>query len=517
VSLLKRLRAIFPDPVFRYGAAFLAVLAAAALRWALQPLLGGGPPSPPYITFYIAVVVAAAIGGLGPGVFATVLGGLLGIGLATWPAETLRITTIAELVRLAIYLLSGLGISLIAAGMHKARRRASQEAEQLRRMAEELRLANERLVEADRSKDRFLAVLSHELRNPLMPIKHSVYVLQNTESDSETAQRARATINRQVDQLARLVNDLLDATRITRDKLELRHDRVDLRQVVSRALEDHRALFMERGIALRDEQPERPVWVKGDESRLSQVLGNLLHNASKFTNRDGTVEVSLEQRGEQACLRVRDDGVGISPDMLPHVFEPFTQAEQKLDRSAGGLGLGLTLVKRLVELHGGAVRAHSEGQGNGAEFTVVLPIDARPVAGAFAEPVAVRRASQRVLVVEDNVDGADILSALLRINGHDVRVCYSGSQALGEARAFKPDVVLCDIGLPQMDGYEVARALRNDPALNRVRLIALTGYAAREDHKKVIAAGFDEHLVKPADTEALERALNEPMERERTA
>jgi two-component system CheB/CheR fusion protein len=203
--------------------------------------------------------------------------------------------------------------------------------------------------------------------------------------------------------------------------------------------------------------------------------------------------------------------------MLPHVFEPFTQAEQKLDRSAGGLGLGLTLVKRLVELHGGAVRAHSEGQGNGAEFTIVLPIDARPVAGAFAEPVAVRRASQRVLVVEDNVDGADILSALLRINGHDVRVCYSGSQALGEARAFKPDVVLCDIGLPQMDGYEVARALRNDPALNRVRLIALTGYAAREDHKKVIAAGFDEHLVKPADTEALERALNEPMERERTA
>jgi signal transduction histidine kinase/CheY-like chemotaxis protein len=503
-------RAGLPGFVLRYGAALLAVLAAAGVRWALQPAMGVAPP---YITFYLAIVVAAAIGGFGPGLFATLLGGLLGIGLANLPVDKLQLGTVAEQLRLTIYLLSGLGISLIAAGMHNARRRAREEAEQLRRSTEELRVANERLVEADRSKDHFLAVLSHELRNPLMPIKHSLYVLEKVPSDAEPARRARASIERQIDQMTRLVNDLLDVTRISRDKLTLQRDRFDLRQVVSRTVEDHRAVFMARGIRVDARQPERPLWIHGDAARISQVFGNVLHNAAKFTRHGGEVRVSLEERDGQAVLRVRDNGVGISAEMLARIFEPFMQAEQGLDRGAGGLGLGLTLVKRLVELHGGSVEARSAGEGEGAEFTITLPLDTQPEAGADPEPRPVSRSPRRVLVIEDNVDSADTLRLLLRINGHEVEVCYSGAEGLGKARAFNPDAVLCDIGLPGMDGYELARAFRQDPALSRTTLVALTGYASREDRDRAMAAGFDRHLVKPSSIEELERVLNESRTR----
>ncbi|WP_119152917.1 sensor histidine kinase [Caldimonas tepidiphila] len=375
-----------PHPAARYGAALLIVLVAAAVRWALQPVMGVAPP---YITFYLAVVMAAAFGGFGPGLFATFVGGLLGIGLATMPLEKLLLFTPAEQVRLAIYLLSGLGISLIAGSMHRARGQAREEAARLRQTTEELRLANERLREADRSKDRFLAVLSHELRNSLMPIKHSLQVLDRAPPDGELARRARATIERQIDQMTRLVNDLLDVSRITSDKLDLQHDRIDLRQVVDRTLEDHRPVFEARDLRLEDRLPPHPVWLGGDAARLSQVLGNLLHNAAKFTPGGGEIRVILEQHDGRAALRVRDNGVGIPQDLLPRIFEPLTQAEGPAKPGAEvGLGLGLALVRRLTEAHGGSVEARSEGEGKGAEFVVTLPAEAgpKPIPGGNPAP-----------------------------------------------------------------------------------------------------------------------------------
>ncbi len=488
----------------RYGAALLLVLAAAGLQWALQPVMG----APSDVTFYVAIVAAAAIGGFGPGLFATAAGGLIGIGVATTPLDTLQLAAPLEQVRLAIYFASGVAISLIAGAMHTARRRAHAKARELRRISEELRLANERLLQGDRNKDDFLAVLSHELRNPLMPIKHGLYILERSGADAERAQRALQTIARQVDQMTRLVNDLLDVTRITRDKLALQRDRIDLRQVVSRVLEDHREVFAARSITLQERQPQQAVWVRGDASRLSQVLGNLLHNAAKFTARSGRVQVTLEQRDMQAVVRVKDNGIGISAQLLGRIFDPFAQAERKLDRGAGGLGLGLTLVKTLVELHGGRVQATSEGEGSGAEFAIVLPIDTgHAAAAAPVAPAAGTRERRRVLVIEDNVDSADILGMLLKTTGHEVDVCYSGDVGVDKARSFHPDTVLCDIGLPGMDGYEVARTLRREPALHGATLVALTGYASREDRERALAAGFDRHLVKPPTLDELEQVL----------
>lgn len=337
----------------RYGAAVVVVLVAAATRWALQPLLGAAPP---YITFYLAVVVAAASGGLGPGLFATVFGGLLGAGLVTWPTESLALDSPAELVRLAIYAISGVGISLTAEGMHRARRLASRDAEELRRQGRELTAANERLAQADRRKDRFLAVLAHELRNPLMPLKHSLYLIDHVPADSETARRARAVVERQAEQLTRLVNDLLDITRINHAKLDLQRSTLDLRVILSRAVDDHQPLFAQKRVVLRATQPAAPVWIFGDGARLGQVIGNLLHNALKFTPAGGSVHVGLELAGAHAVLRVRDTGVGIAPTLIDQVFEPFTQADQPLDRTAGGLGLGLTLVKKLVQCTAGRCR-----------------------------------------------------------------------------------------------------------------------------------------------------------------
>ncbi len=373
-----------------------------------------------------------------------------------------------------------------------------------------LRAANLRLAEADRSKDEFLAVLSHELRNPLAPIKNSLYVLERAAPGEAQARRAQEIIGRQVAHMTRLVSDLLDVSRITRGKFDLRRERVDLREVVGRTLEDHGSIFLARGIAVRAERPPRPVWVNGDAARLGQALGNLLHNAAKFTDEGGSVSVTLRQDGEAAVLRVRDTGVGIAPDLLGRIFLPFTQADRTLDRSTGGLGLGLALVKSLVDLHGGEVSAHSEGIGAGAEFTLRLPADASPVPSRAApERAGPSERARRVLVIEDNADAAESLKQALELDAHEVAVAFDGVCGLELARAFQPEVVLCDIGLPGMDGYAVARAFRSDGALRDIVLVALSGYALPDDVERARAAGFDRHLAKPADLAALERILAE--------
>ncbi|HVL35337.1 MAG TPA: HAMP domain-containing sensor histidine kinase [Burkholderiales bacterium] len=367
---------------YRYGIALLAVAAAALLRWALQPILGA---TPPYNTFFLAVVVAAAAGGLGPGLLATAAGAITGIVLALRPttqplAQPLMLNTAAEQVRLLIYLASGVGISLIAESMYRARRELKAEAEALREKSEELRQANEKLREMQEAKDRFLAVVSHELRNPLMPIAHNLHFLERAPAGAPEHREAMAIIQRQVEQLTRLVNDLLDVTRLGHNQLHLQKKPIDLREVVSATMEDHRAAFAQRGVDVVLALPDVPARVMGDVSRLSQILSNLLQNAAKFTSPGGKVEVVLEKRGSQAVLRVRDDGVGIPPDALDRVFEPFTQL--RADTPGGGprgLGLGLAVARSLAELHEGTLEATSQGADRGTQFTLTLPLEAAQV------------------------------------------------------------------------------------------------------------------------------------------
>jgi signal transduction histidine kinase len=373
----------------------------------------------------------------------------------------------------------------------------------------EHRRAEEALREADRRKNQFMATLSHELRNPLAPIQNSLYLLAHAEPGGDQARRAQAVIERQIAQLARLVDDLLDVTRISNNRVGLKYERLELNDLVRRTVDDYRTSFEQGGVHLQATLAPDPLFVSGDSARLSQVIGNLLQNAAKFTPRGGSARISVAPEmsdGPWAAIRVADSGAGIATDMLARIFEPFTQVDRTLDRSMGGLGLGLSLVKGFVELHGGTVSAHSEGPGRGSEFAVRLPIAgaAEPRAAAPPEVVTGRR---RILVVEDNADAAHSLRDVLELSGHVVEVANEGPTALAKARDFRPDLVLCDIGLPGMDGYAVARAFRSDPALAHVHLVALSGYARPEDLQLSAEAGFERHVAKPANPDALDELL----------
>lgn len=379
----------------------------------------------------------------------------------------------------------------------------------LRETEQRQRTLVEALREASLRKDEFLAMLSHELRNPLAPVRNSIYILDHAPCGSEQERRAKRVIDRQIGHMVRLVDDLLDITRISRGKIQLQRESIELVELVRRTVDDHRSVFERSEVALELQLCKGPVWVDGDATRLSQVVGNLLQNAAKFSGPGGHTRVSVDVASANALVRVRDDGMGIAPEILPRLFDPFTQAESTLDRSRGGLGLGLALVKGLVELHGGNVQAASAGPGQGAEFTIRLPIARSP---RRAEPLPGRSApphARRVLVIEDNTDAAESLKEALELRDHDVEIAHSGPDGLDKARAFLPDVVVCDIGLPGMDGYEVARAIRAEPALRSTRLVALTGYASPDDRRRASDAGFDRHLAKPPDLMALERMLHE--------
>jgi PAS domain S-box-containing protein len=372
-----------------------------------------------------------------------------------------------------------------------------------------LRLANQQLLEADRRKNEFLAVLSHELRNPLAPIRNSLYVLGRATPGSEQAMHAQAVIDRQAGHLARLVDDLLDVTRISQNKIRLEREPLDLNEIVSSTVEDHRSHFEKHGVALELRLERQRIDVNADRTRLAQVLGNLLQNAAKFTSRGGhaTLCTSLEPETRRAVVRLADDGVGIAPELRGRLFQPFMQADASLDRSKGGLGLGLALVKGLVELHGGEVRVRSEGPMKGAEFTVSLPLAPAAVDAPEAAHPSAPRPGRRVLIIEDNVDAADSLRDVLEFGAHEVAVAYSGSEGLAKAREFRPEVVLCDIGLPGMDGFEVARSFRADDSFRETLLVALTGYALQEDLQRASDAGFGGHLAKPPNIEKLQELL----------
>jgi signal transduction histidine kinase/DNA-binding response OmpR family regulator len=367
------------------------------------------------------------------------------------------------------------------------------------------------IQEGDRRKNEFLAMLAHELRNPLAPIRNAVQVLRMLGLQEPLLVQARDMIDRQVTHMARLIDDLLDMSRLSRGKILLKLERVDLVEVVRAAGEDYRRLLEANGLKVKVTLPDAPIPVHGDPVRLSQVMGNILHNANKFTDTGGEVLITLlrDEAKQSAVLRIRDTGIGMEAEMLARAFETFSQADSSLERSRGGLGLGLALVKGLIDLHGGTVRAHSEGPGKGTEVTITVPIDDRPETPK-ATPVmhGEETAVPRVLVIEDSPDTAESMRMLLNLSGYPVDVALSGAEGLDMARSFRPDVVLCDIGLPGgMDGYAVARAFREDPNFSSILLVALTGYGQEEDRRRSKESGFDAHLTKPMDFAELQQLL----------
>jgi two-component system CheB/CheR fusion protein len=394
--------------------------------------------------------------------------------------------------------------------------------ESLLQIRRERMRTTEALREADRRKDEFLALLAHELRNPLAPIRNAAQVLKLIGSENPKEVWAREVIERQSQHLTRLVDDLLDVSRITRGKIRLTREVVTVGAILQRAVESIRPAVDAQRQELVVSLPEEPLRVEGDRVRLVQIVANLLHNAAKYTDEGGRIALSASREDGEVAIRVRDDGIGLREELVEQIFELFRQGDDSLDRAQGGLGIGLTVVRRLVELHGGRVAATSGGPGLGSEFVVHLPLAeataARADGGdeptdeeAEAETIA-DRGGLRVLVVEDNADSAESLRLLLEMAGHEVRTAPDGAAGLEAAERFGPDVVLCDIGLPGMNGYELAERLRppaGEPGAGRpVTLIALTGYGDDASRERSRRAGFDHHLVKPMEPDALERVLD---------
>ena len=378
-----------------------------------------------------------------------------------------------------------------------------------KRLEEALEQRNIDLSEADRRKNEFLAMLAHELRNPLAPMMNAMRIIQMAGGDPETLRTASGMMERQIGQMVRLVDDLLDVNRISRGTIELRKARIELASVVAHALEAVRPQVEARGQQLHVSLPQRPIHLNGDPARLTQVVGNLLNNASKFTQEGGTIELVVARSGGRAVIRVLDNGIGIPADQIPLIFGMFVQVDSSLGRAKGGIGMGLTLVKQLVELHGGTVEAISPGPGKGSEFVVSLPMLPEP---PLTAPVGSRFGTapakpRRILIVDDDRDAAESLAAVLGLAGHLTEIAYNGPKALDRARAFLPEVVLLDIGLPEISGDEVARRIRREKWGAGMVLVAMTGWGHEYDREQSRAAGFRDHLIKPVRHEALIKLL----------
>ena len=419
------------------------------------------------------------------------------------------------------YLLKG---NLSPERLRRAIRQAVDKVQMLReleRQRVEVEQKNRELQQASAAKDEFLAMLAHELRNPLAASRNAVELIKRLGQGDDRFDQAVETLQRQVRHQGLLLDDLLDVSRITRGKILLRPRRLELGELVRNALRDHQRSMEDAGLTLEVETPETPVWISGDAMRLGQTLDNLLHNALKFTDPGGRIRVSLTvhegscgegqpETAHCAVLKIRDTGIGITAEMLPYLFDTFAQADRTLDRSRGGLGLGLAVVRGLITLHDGTVTACSDGPGTGAEFTIKLPLalECDPSDELVGEPAPETESGElRVLIVEDNRDAADTLCELLELSGYRVEVAYSGTLGVEAARQFVPDVVLCDLGLPGLDGYDVARRLREDPATAGARLIAISGYGQADDRQRSMEAGFDLHLTKPVDPAEVEKIL----------
>jgi signal transduction histidine kinase len=471
-----------------YGIALMTIAGASVLRWLLNPVLEDGGLA----IHLAAVIVVAWIGGVGPWMFAQVLALMIMILFFSPPQEQpdhpLRV-----LIGLGVFVFVGLSVALLSRSVRAAQRQA--------------RLTEQSLRDAHRRKDEFLAMLAHELRNPLAPIGNGLQLLQIAGEDAELREEACMMMQRQFEHLVRLVDDLLDVSRIARGKIDLRTEPLTLRVVIERAVEAVRPLIDGLGHRLRVELPPQPLHVRGDLVRLAQVITNLLTNAARYTDRGGeiTVSAAADKGGDWAVLSVRDTGIGIAPDVLPKVFDMFVQAEHGLSRGHGGLGLGLTLVKSLVHLHGGEVEARSDGLGKGSEFVVRLPLQKDAAAEAGDAPEADSPAVlRRILVLDDNIDAADSLARLLSLRRHDVRVAHSGLEALQIGTEFHPEIAILDLGMPGIDGFAVAKGLRSSANGSAIKIVALTGWGGPDDRQRTQATGFDHHFVKPITPDVLD-------------
>jgi signal transduction histidine kinase/ActR/RegA family two-component response regulator len=401
-------------------------------------------------------------------------------------------------------------IALIAESRAALARQAAQQATSLAEALDSarasLRQALNRVHEADRRKDEFLAMLAHELRNPLAPIRNASELLARTAPGDSRTQSIVGVIGRQVAHMARLVDDLLDVSRITQGRIELKRETVVLQDVIDQAVETVNPLMRDRRHSLQILTGSDPVYVHGDFARLLQCVVNLLTNAAKYTDPGGRILLELHGTADAALVEVSDSGVGIPADELPTIFELFVQVDRTLERSQGGLGIGLSVVRRLIEMHGGEVYADSEGVGKGSRFSIRLPRVEAPRAAQAKHP-ALQVPARRILIVDDNADAADTLAMMLQLDGHEVQAVYRGPEALERLGSFDAQAVLLDIGLPGMDGYEVARRMRQQSRGRALHLIALTGYGQPDDRARALAAGFDDHLVKPVSVDALTRVL----------
>jgi len=479
----------------RYGAAVGIVLLIAGVRALLAPLLGTQAPLLPFV---LGVFAAAYLGGRGPATLASVLTPLLAtFWFTNWPHDAPATQWLAHVV---FFLLIALLSSQL---MHELQVRSRAEREALNIAAQH----SQALSEADRRKDEFLAMLAHELRNPLAPIRNVGYVLAKGQADPATVRRSGQMIERQANHLSRLVDDLLDVARITRGRVVLECETVSLDSLADAAIESVQPMLGARGQTVVVRRPGARVYVRGDSVRLCQVIANLLTNASKYSPEKSSIVIAIDGATSDAMISVSDEGIGIDAQLLPSLFDPFLQGDRSLDRAQGGLGLGLTIVKLLVELHGGEVSAHSLGLGKGSEFKIRLPrVPApasveEPQAGTDKVPVRPRR----VLVIEDNVDAAESMRAVLNTEHHDVRVVHDGAAGLAMLEDFRAEIVVLDIGLPRLDGYMVAHAIHERFSLagRRPRILALTGYGSGEDRAASQRAGFDGHLTKPVDPRRL--------------
>jgi len=377
--------------------------------------------------------------------------------------------------------------------------------QRVRERTEKLVKSEEALRNADRRKDEFLAMLAHEFRNPLAPIRNVVELMKKPGVPDSTVNWGREVIDRQIEHLNRLVDDLLDISRIVQGKISLQETVLDITAVVHQGVEASRPLIEARGHQLLVTMPDQPVWVRGDAVRLTQVIANLLDNAAKYTDAGGRIQLSIDTSAHSVTFRVQDNGIGIPASVLPHIFDLFTQADHGIARTQSGLGIGLTLVKRMVEMHGGRIEAHSDGPGCGSEFLVHLPREVRSQQQQTTAPIATAgiQTPLRVLVVDDNHDTAESLALLLQLEGHDVAVAFDGVSALAEAAGFQPQAVLLDLGMPGMDGYDVVRELRTREATKSAVILALSGYGQPDDKARAKAAGFTDHLTKPVEPTTL--------------